>query len=497
MRTYRSYPDALNYEIMKPGSSTKHEEMCGAWIDAGETIQEQVKYWSFYDTDNANAAVRHAESSIYASSRLSSTDMGKFYTSCTQTVLGGTGAIRSSAEAAYNYLKNGMGIVSSQPSMLEAAGWLASHACDGPVLIGTTVDGGSFKARVLRGSTFGAGDLTTSLFALGESMTMQNDAETGNAAINANAMSSPSATIAQLEHVYEGATGRTDHTNVPLIYGITPELDGLIWLGGQGRYSEASAYLHGVAATCAFALHGNLDISSTADYLYHSNRPAAASLGRLKAPAQGEMLTEVTNETVLNASAITWSQIRADPVGNPQTDCVSLARFLFPDRIDAEHFSLMITDDLYNRLYEMSEVIRASVKHVVQNNPPHQRMLHQPSGCGVCYAVDAHPLGRRTTRHMGRHQPRLPRWTAHVFRWSNADGRQASKGDFHRPHQHPLQQRKRVHGTTHLPGHGSERLHLPRGRLHAHDAGGAAQAVCRRALRQCVARQQGGVGHCS
>ena len=91
---YRSWPDAINHEIMKAGGATKHEEMCGAWIDAGETIQETVRYWSFYDTDRANTAVQHAESNLYASTRLSSTDMGKFYTSCTQAVLGGSGAIR-------------------------------------------------------------------------------------------------------------------------------------------------------------------------------------------------------------------------------------------------------------------------------------------------------------------------------------------------------------------------------------------------------------------
>ena len=231
-----------------------------------------------------------------------------------------------------------------------------------------TVDGGVFKAKILRGSAFAAGDLSKSLFAVAESSTVQSDAETGNAAINANAMSSPSATLAELEYLYEGATGRTDHTLVPLVYGVTPELDGLIWLAGQNRYGEASAYLHGVAATCAFALHGNLDVTSTGEYLFQSNRPIAASLGRLTAPPEGEMLIDVNNETVLNASSITWSQIKAEPVGNAQTDCVNLARFLFPDRIDAEHFDLMNTDALYSRLEEMTAVIRASVKYVVQSN---------------------------------------------------------------------------------------------------------------------------------
>lgn len=365
---YRSWPNALNQEIMSPGAATKHEEMCGAWIDAGNAIVTKTKYWSFYDTENANDAVQHAEAGMYASTRLSATDMGKFYSSCTQTVLGGPGAIRSSAEAAYAYFKAQLGGITTKQIVLEKAGWLASHACDSPALVGMTVDGAVFNAKIMRGSAFAAGDLTKSLFAVAEGVAMQADAESGNAAINANAMSSPYATLSELEYLYEGATGRTDHALVPLVYGITPELDGLIWLAGQNRFSEASAYLHGVAATCAFALHGNLDLTSTGEYLFQSDRPTAPSLGRLTPPPHGEMLVDVNNETVLNASAVTWSQIKAEPVGDPQRDCVNLARFLFPDRIDAEHFGLMITDTLYNRLEEMTNVLRASVKYVVQNN---------------------------------------------------------------------------------------------------------------------------------
>ena len=116
---YRSWPNALNQEIMKSGATTKHDEMCGAWIEAGNTIVSQTKYWSFYDTSNANAAVRHAESGLYASTRLSATDMGKFYSACTQTVLGGPGAIRSSAEAAYAYFKTQLVGINSKQTVLE------------------------------------------------------------------------------------------------------------------------------------------------------------------------------------------------------------------------------------------------------------------------------------------------------------------------------------------------------------------------------------------
>ncbi len=51
---WRTYPDALNTEVMseKPvtASTPLHEKFCGAWIAAGDTMRTNVQYLSFYDT---------------------------------------------------------------------------------------------------------------------------------------------------------------------------------------------------------------------------------------------------------------------------------------------------------------------------------------------------------------------------------------------------------------------------------------------------------------
>ena len=365
---YRVWPSALNTEIMKPGAATKHDEMCGAWIDSGEFWPERTLYWSFYDQTNANLAVHNAERAVYTSARLSSTDMGKFYTSCSQTILGGTGAIRASALAAYRHLTSGLLTASTVEQALKNVGWLASHACDGPVVAAMTESSGSFKASMVRGSAFQRGVLARALYTVEAGIALQNLAETANDDVNRVAWSSPSATIADLEDVFEGATGRTDHDTIQLHYDVTPELDGVIWLAHQNRFGELNAYIHGVAAMCSFAMHGSLGITSTGDYVESTLRRPAAALGRLMAPPPGDMLAKMDNETLLNASAITWSQLRPQPTGNPTTDCVETARFLFPDRIDSEHFDLMVTPRLYSRLEEITAILRASVKHIVQNN---------------------------------------------------------------------------------------------------------------------------------
>ena len=377
---WRSWPNALNAEIMRPGAAAVHDQVCGAWIDAGPMAPAHIHYWSFYDGLKANAAVRNAELALYSSTRLSATDMGKFYTSCQHAILGGSGAIRSSAKAAYDLLKTGLSGLITERRVLEAAGFLSSYHCDAPAQLGVTVQGGILKATVFSGSAFNQGVLSEALYAVEESNAMQGLAEQGNDLLNANRKTSPMATLTQLEYAFEGATGRTDHDSVPLQYGVTPELDGLAWMVSDTRsyYAEAGAYLHGVAALCSFALQGSMTLEAAGDWStakmreqmtqLRAAKPSATALGRLKG-TQGTMLVDdPSNVTVAEATTVTWSQLQAEPVGNPAADCPALARFLFPDRLDEEHFSLMITNDLYERFRGMTEVLRESVAWVVENN---------------------------------------------------------------------------------------------------------------------------------
>ena len=102
---WRAWPSALNDEIMSAEGTEMHDKMCGKWIEAGPAAPLRTQYWSFYDIQKANTAVQNADSASYSSARLAATDMGKFFSACQQAILGGSGAIRSSATEAYNHLR--------------------------------------------------------------------------------------------------------------------------------------------------------------------------------------------------------------------------------------------------------------------------------------------------------------------------------------------------------------------------------------------------------
>lgn len=388
---WRVWPNALNAEIMSPGAVEMHDQMCGAWIEAGPTAPQEVRHWSFYDTANANAAVVHADSASYASTRLASTDMGKFYAACQQAVLGGSGAIRASAKEAFAHLRTGLAGITTRQRVMEAAGWLGSHHCDGPVLVGVTVNGGRYKATTYRGSAFSAGSLAGALYSVDESIELQNLAERGNSLLNANAMTSPLVTMTEIDWLFEGATLRTDHANVPLLYASTPELDGLKWLADNAYIAEAQAFLQGVAAMCAFALQGALDVTSAGELSargrdlrrMRAERPRAAALGRLAAVDAPQHMADPDNVTLAQASTVTWSQLNAAPRGDASSDCQAVARFLFPDRLDHEHFNTMITPKLHRRIESLSDHMRTAVAWVLENHPNVSYILQDPAAAAA------------------------------------------------------------------------------------------------------------------
>lgn len=377
---WRAWPSAFNEEIAQEGAASFHQKACGNWIDAGPVAPSSVEFWAFHDDEQFQEEVVHATGFLHSSSRLSSTDVGKFETACQVSVEGGNGAVRRSALEAYLFLKAGLQNLTSERRVLEAAGFLSSFHCDAPAQLGVTVDGGVLKATAHSGSSFDDGVLAEALFALGESVDLQNLAERGNTLVNQNRFSSPMATLAQLEQAFEGATGRLDHDNVQLLYGITPEFDGLAYISLQSRFAEASAYLHGVAGLCSFALHGSLTLQTVGGWTaatsrvqqqfqkLQQQRPPAAALGRLHLEKEAWLTEDVTNVSMAQATTTTFSQLQAEPVGNAEQDCRTLARFLFPDRMDGEFFRLVVTKNLYDRMHTMSERIRRAVFEVVVNN---------------------------------------------------------------------------------------------------------------------------------
>ena len=217
----------------------------------------------------------------------------------------------------HNHLRTRLEDITSTQRVMEAAGGLASHQCDGPVLLGVTVSGRNFVATMMRGTSFGKGALAEALYAMDESVDLQNDAERGNNMINANAMSSPIVSSQAVDWLFEGATLRLDHANVPLQRATVPELDGLKWLGDNGYLTEARAFLHGQAAMCAFALQGALDVDAVGELgargkdlrRMHAERPDAASLGRLAARNTPENMADPDNVTLLKRARSHFTQL--------------------------------------------------------------------------------------------------------------------------------------------------------------------------------------------
>ena len=366
---YYTYPDALNAEIMDATATERHDQACGAWIDAVDELSvPAVTSYSFYDDDNFQAAVKTAEQKIYSGSHMGFTDMGKFYASCQRTVVSGTSSIRASAVEAYAMLSTAINTTTYAAS-LESLGRLSAHACDSPVDLGFGVSASSsFHIVARRGTEFATGDFREALFALEQSSALQDQAEEANQYVTDYAFNSPVVKLTDYEHLYEGASGRTDHDNVPLTYDITPEFDGFALMASHDL-PLTSAYLHGLAARCAFNLWGALDAQQggVGDLDFHlrsrdaksttAERPVA--LGRLKPAEPGFALP--TNETVVNSTVVTFGKLRASPQGNAEEDCAEMVRFLFPDRLDRMRFGLLVPDRLYAKL---ETVVSTMKQHV-------------------------------------------------------------------------------------------------------------------------------------
>ena len=370
---WRAWPNALNHEIQGDGPK-KHEQMCGRWIDADSGLTLKNIFWSLYDHSYEQAATRASEATTFSSSRLASTDIGKLYGSCLHTVVGGQGAIRESSSQAYSYLASKIGKVSSRREVLSVAGKLSGHWCDGPAQLGVSAYAPFFVAVMQRGTTFSNSVLSEALASVGAPVELQTQAESANQFIN-ESLDADDPTHADRETFFEGASERLDHSDVMLIHYQTPELSGLLKLTDQNRFSEARAYLHGVAAFCSFSIQAGMtpfgtSSSPTAAQQVEStrnSRPVSSALGRLSKHSNVPMELHVTNISLLESTSMTFSSMPSNLKSSqsPGLSCISFTQWLFPDRLDNQYFHSLITNKMYSRMHTMFEHLRASVEHVV------------------------------------------------------------------------------------------------------------------------------------
>lgn len=400
-----TYPNSIQTEIVDSTHSSSHSQrMCGTWIDAGSAPTPfSANYWAFSGINQETDAVREA-SLASVSSSLSRTNIGKMAEKCEHTVLAGDMAILASAKDAYRHLltESGVDAVSDSDSALRSIGNIVGHYCDGPVSIGWTYASsgtsiGAFSATMYAGTRFSDTAIGEALQMVGEPNSVIEAAVSANSRVNAAADASIGyPTLSTLERVYEGASGRTDHGNVSLVYGYAKELSGFETVSDEDL-NAAKHYLKGVAATCSFVVSSSLNYVgytalpswSAAQRELKERRESKASitaLGRLKRSNQHdkhdkhdiEPMSEIDNATVHNATSATFSQLVSSSFSSADEQCSAYTTALFPDTIDAERFAIIYSAQMYQKLEIVTRRIQRGVAAVLREDERIRKVLVNP-----------------------------------------------------------------------------------------------------------------------
>ena len=129
----RSFPSALNAEIMDSGGDSYHRRYCGRWLDSQSPLR--TRYWSLFDAEAVAQYVSDAISSKYKV-RNAVTSTGKFRSACVRMVTSNTGG--PAGQLAYQHLKALLPVPANRDELVRTAGVLAAHYCDSPAMIGVS-----------------------------------------------------------------------------------------------------------------------------------------------------------------------------------------------------------------------------------------------------------------------------------------------------------------------------------------------------------------------
>ena len=367
----RSWPDAYLAEIGDPSGSSDHERHCGRWIDAGSVAYGEQK-WAFYDAEETERDVDNLVRAKGAS-RMATTDLGKFRANCRTMVASNSAG--ASAKQAYDLLFPMLN-VNSLGMALESIGFLASHYCDTPALVGVGLDDNTFTAKVLSGTVLSDRSLKNAMYVVGEDRTMRNLAMEF-----ADAMRDLDATALQLttqEHATAVVHGTYRDTWLEGYVGSSlmitrarsnEPLERFVGAFASHGSAKAHAYLKGVAAVCSLAAQavvvpeqGNLlPFFRTQTQTGEAGARTASALGRLVVP--DEDIDTITEQTLLNASTVRLSALSALSTASRSSArdvCLAAAKRVFPDDFDRIAFNALVTPALYDRLERLSNVLRES-----------------------------------------------------------------------------------------------------------------------------------------
>ena len=384
----RSWPSALIEEIGDPDATTDHDRYCGKWIEAG-SIAYGEEMWAWYDTKETENDVDNVVRARGAA-RMATTDLGKFRASCRSMVASNSAG--ASAKQAYDLLAPGLN-TDSLDTALESVGFLASHYCDAPALVGVGIGtyNNGFTAKVIAGTLLSPQLLRNALYVVSETRTVRDEA-----VAYANAMSEFLHTAmtpttedhakAVLRGTYHGTwivgylgpsmNVAYDANNYPLERFVAA-------YAAQGS-AMARSYVKGVAAACSLAAQSMVvaeagqmlpayfqpKTARAAATRPQTRKDGAAALGRLVPPDKEH--DAVTEQTLLNASTVRLSALSALASAgraSAREVCLSAAKRAFPDEFDRIAFNALVTPRLYERLGLLADQVREATAATLIADP--------------------------------------------------------------------------------------------------------------------------------
>jgi hypothetical protein len=394
----RSFPDALNTEIMDAGASEYHDRYCGKWIASQARLS--TKYWALYDAEAVAEDINDAILTRYKI-RSAVTTTGKFRASCVRMVTSNSGG--AAGQLAYEHLKALLPVPSTREGLITMAGVLPGHYCDAPARIGVTYKldlNGGLTINVTSGASLRANTVSEMLYAAGASRSTMSGAEAF-----AHALQRSGARVvlkADVDLYVQGSVRGTVLDGIAST-GITTTADvehlaRFIAVADARGVGEAHSYLLGLAATCAYAVRsvitGEMGLATTMsdeDSLDSFEVGHTAALGRLPTARGGDRIEAISPERMLNASTTSWSALRR--VGSVATShrssatssCEHAMATAFPDELDASVFNFLVPLKLYNKLQTMDSAIREAVR-ATMNGPIIRPLLADAAGAATLVA---------------------------------------------------------------------------------------------------------------
>lgn len=366
----RSWPEALIEEIGDPDATTDHGRYCGKWIAAGSIAYGDQK-WAWYD---AKETERDIDNVVRArgASRMAATDLGKFRTNCRTMVASNSAG--ASAKQAYDLLVPGLNAESLEMA-LESVGFLASHYCDTPALVGVGIEGDKSATKVLAGTVLSEKSIRNALYVVGESRGVRDEAiEYANAMVDFLHTAMTATTQDQAEAVVRGSYRGTwvegyVGPSLTIAYSTSNyPLERFVAAFASHGAAKARSYVKGVAAVCSLAAQSMVvsEVGQLLPLYFHYKAPLraprrgdAVALGRLVDP--DEEKDAVTEQTMLNASTVRLSALAALSSASRTSArevCLAAAKRVFPDDFDHITFNALVTPTLYERLGQLVDLVR-------------------------------------------------------------------------------------------------------------------------------------------